>query len=98
MREYFGLLLVCEVEMFATGLLWDAEVAAYYVTSRKTTKDERTLPRSANSFAYITVWVAVGSQSRDSNNLTELVEKGKTQRVEFQTAVSLCGKITFWSE
>jgi hypothetical protein len=96
MRDIFGPVLGCEVDLLLTGFLWSETHAAFAVTLPDQTVDGKHLPGSKNAFVHMTVWVAKGSKSVGSNELPVLVSEGEAHRVDLETQVCLRGKIAFW--
>jgi Fungal tRNA ligase phosphodiesterase domain len=96
MKNTFGPLLGATVDLQATALLWDSQVAALEVSLSTTTREGKEMPTSHNEFVHITVWVAEGAQARMSNQLPSSVKDGVGQRVPFATSAPLLGTVSFW--
>jgi hypothetical protein len=96
MREAFGPVLDCNVDILVTGLLWSKNHAAFAVSIPEHTADGKPLPPCGNAFAHITVWVAEGSKSVGSNELRALVSDGQAHCADLETPVQVRGKVSFW--
>lgn len=95
-RRAYGHLVGSEVDLMATALLWDDNVAALQVNVPTTTKNGVAIPECKNKFSHVTVWIADGAEARMSNQLPENVSKGTAQSVLFAEPIPLSGVISFW--
>jgi Fungal tRNA ligase phosphodiesterase domain len=95
-QESFGPLLGATVDLQATGLLWDDQVAALEVSVSKTTQDGKDVPPSRNEFVHITIWVAKTAQAQLSNKLPSKLNQGVAKKVVFAKPAPLKGTISFW--
>lgn len=94
MRENFGALRGCRVEVLVKAFIWGERVAALAVDV--TSLDGKLVPGFDNAFSHITVWVADGARAYMSNELPELVESGKATRTDLSVPIALSGTISFW--
>jgi len=97
MRELFGPHCGAAVDLYATGILWDDQVAALEVNVSPMTRNGKDLPKSQNPFVHITVWVAPTAEAWMSNRLLNRIDQGLAQRVEFRKALPLEGIVSFWN-
>ena len=96
MQELFGPLLGATVDIQATGMLWDDQVAALEVSVSETTLNGQEVPPSRNEFVHITVWVAKTAQAHLSNKLPSKLNQGLAKKVTFAKPAQLKGIISFW--
>lgn len=97
LRSIFTPLLGAEVELSATGLLWNERVIALAVTVAEETKSGKALPLAQSSFVHITVWLAEDASAVEANSLPGLVLTHKAHRIDFESPISLRGVVSLWS-
>jgi hypothetical protein len=96
MREKFGAVRGCNVEVLVTGFLWSETIAALAVEIAEKSSDGKAIPRPENSFSHATIWFAEGERASNANNLPRLVNSGKAKRIDFVAPIVLKGIISFW--
>jgi len=96
MKERFGHLQGCSVNILIKAFLWNTEVAAFAVEIEETTVDGQGMLRSQNTFVHATVWFAAGAKAFMSNKLPDMVARSTAQHVDFAEPIKLQGKLTFW--
>jgi len=93
----YGHLVGKEVEVKLVGLLWSDRVAALAVEISLATIDGIPMPSPSNEFTHISIWCRKSASPFESNYLPSLVSTQKAQRVDFKSAPSLRGVLSFWS-
>jgi hypothetical protein len=96
MKENFGHLQGCQVDISVKGFLWSESVAALEIDIPDVSVDGKPIPKCKNVFTHITVWFAVGADAFMSNQLPILVESGEASCIAFLEPIRLTGRITFW--
>ena len=86
------------VQLQATGLLWNKDVAALSVAISDTTMDGQAVPPCSNSFSHVTLWCQKGVKPVAANSLPELVDQGGAHRVDFEPPVKLEGSFSLWPQ
>lgn len=97
MKELFGPIEGCKVELKVKSLLWDESIAAFSVTTADVSLDGKPIPRSKNAFSHITVWFAEGGSAVMSNELPERVKENKAKCIHFAEPITLLGTVAFWN-
>ena len=96
LRSNFTPLLGAEVELSATGLLWNESAMALAVTVAEETQSGKNLPPSQNSFVHITVWLGEGASAVEANALPGLNATHEAQRIDFESPIPLRGVVSLW--
>lgn len=96
MKETYGSLQGCEVNVVLTGFLWNESVAAFAAEIDEATLDEKTMPRPKNAFVHITVWFAEGAKAAMANELPSQVASNKARLIEIADPICLTGTVAFW--
>ena len=97
LRLTFKPLVGAEVDLVASGLLWNERVMALAVTVPERTNDGQILPVSKNEFVHVTVWIHETASAVESNNLPTLVSANQAQRLDFESPVALQGIVALWT-
>mmetsp|Transcript_17798 Transcript_17798/g.50436 ORF Transcript_17798/g.50436 Transcript_17798/m.50436 type:complete len:291 (-) Transcript_17798:2172-3044(-) len=96
MEATFSDVIGSEVDVLATALLWNSEVAALEVVIGDTTVCGKSVPECQNEFAHVTVWTKKGVSAFEANKLARLAAQGKAERVAFRDSLKLVGRFSFW--
>lgn len=89
----FGPFVGQNIELAATGILWNDRVMALAVDFAPDTK----VPTEYTSFPHITVWVAEGAKAFESKDLLKLWQENKAEKLDFgSTPHSLSGVVSLW--
>lgn len=97
LRSTYAPVLGAEIDVRATGLLWNEHVMALAVTVADATNDGESVKASLNSFVHITVWCGEDVSPVTANDLQHLVETNEAQRLNFESPSPLRGVITLWN-
>jgi hypothetical protein len=95
-KQNYGAVQGCQVEVRVKGILWSKKVAALAVDVAEISSDGKMVAKCENDFSHITIWFAEDAKSYMSNHLPEQVESGKAKRIDFPNPVPLRGTISFW--
>jgi len=97
-RDQFEPLVGCAVNVTVTGILWNEQAAAFLVDVASDTKDKPDVqvPAPKNTFPHITLWHQPDVSAAYSNELPQLVETGKAERLDFVEPVVIQGVVSLW--